>query len=306
MSRKSREEIDSELRRRIDRLRSGVSQAKTLSAPDHPADKKALDVLDTWLDQASNADTVREERISLVLKTEAELCLYEPRAILAADHIRLEDRLYRLSDSAQKAWKECLGTVTKAAKDEKDYRQLLRHLTYELAEAAESYQRVAKERATALSKIMTWVFVLIAFLIFLFFNQLLEMLDLLRIQSDQNAYIRGLPQPFVFTLLLSGSIGAMITVVRSLITEEKVRPDYANTLLVNILIRVAFGAVYAIAVVFALLANVLPVRPSSDSGLPMFLVLMAVAAGVSDKLFGQVISGVITGKREKKAKTETK
>jgi hypothetical protein len=136
-------------------------------------------------------------------------------------------------------------------------------------------------------------------LIVLFLTQLFAVLDATRGQPNPVAFLRSFPQPLVIMVLFAGSLGAAVTVVRSLLTEEKVRPDYVPALLVNLLIRVAFGALYAITVIFALHAEILPLRPSTENGLLMFFVVAAVAAGVSDQLFGLAISGVITGNRDR-------
>jgi len=93
----------------------------------------------------------------------------------------------------------------------------------------------------------------------------------------------------------------MITVVQSVIVEERVRPEYVAVLSMNSLIRVAFGSVYAITVVFALLSNLLPLRLNTEGGLAMAVVITAIAAGVSDRLFGKVISDIVTGKKDSRS-----
>lgn len=302
------ETIDSELRTRIERLGSTIKQARACIKDKHHAEQErteaVLKEMEGWLDQAIAPGTSNDDRVRLVLRTDAELCLYEPTIILDADVIRLEDRFYRLKEDAAKSWKERLA---KCKSDEPEFRQLLRHLTYDLQENAARFDRTNEKRADALFSIMIVAFIVLLVLIFCFVGALWWTLEMLRsqVQLDQTqaAFIRSLPGPVVITLLIAGCLGAMINVVRSMLVDEKMRAEYKGTLLLNVGIRVAFGAVYAIVVVFALFSEILPLKPSTDKALPllMFLVVAAVAAGWSDQLFGKVISAIIEGKSQSKA-----
>jgi len=304
MARDTKKAIDRELQQRIDRLRSTVKQARAHIKGVPPTDQEeavaALKELDKWLDEANNEETKHDCRVRLVLKTEAELCLYEPASLLSAEDIRLEDRLYRFpTESSRNAWKERLE---KSSHNEQEHRQVLRHLTYELAEAAEIFDRLAEKRNQALRRIMSVALGIVVVLLVFFVVELLSTLNALPsgLDSEQAAFVRSLPTSLMLTVLVGGSLGAMINVVRSVLTEERMRLDYTSALLLNVGIRVAFGAIYAIVVVFALFSEILPVKPN-DKGLLMFVVVAAVAAGWSDKLFGEVVSNVITGKQRTKA-----
>lgn len=309
--RKGNNTIDSELEVRISRLRSTLDQA-TRDAQNRPEGEvvdvvNSLKVLGSWLDEALKPETPKQRRVQLVLMTEAELCIYTPKATLVADRIRLEDRFYRLSETAKKQWQLELAKFSDSKQpDEFAYRQLLRRLTYDLAEAAESFDRLSTERATALFRTLTCGLVIIVLLLGGFYFELESTSTQLLHQTDGNAFLRTLPNSVVLVLLLAGSMGAMITTIRSLIVDEKARTELVHILIVNMFIRVIFGALYAIVFVFALVAHILPVSPNTEIGLLQFFVVAGVAAGFSDQLFGQAISSFITSKGEKKSTKDRK
>jgi hypothetical protein len=304
--------LDKDLARRIDSLRSGVEQSRChvakrqySSAAEHEQAKAAVEQLEQLLVDAAKKETPPDERVRLTQRVDAELCLYEPVALLKADRIRLEDRFYRFSDSVQKKWQDHLASQkTTDPQAEDDYRQVLRQLTYEVAQAAEDFNRKSAERAKALAKIVRWVLVLLVALLALFvFSVWAAMpacpqpgckLDLLTISRAQ-------PLGVMSSLLLAGALGAMTSVVPSVLVDEKARSEYVNTVLLNMLVRVALGSVYAVVVAFAILSGVIRIVPTGDGADPYFyLVIVAVVAGVSDKLFGKVIGAVIQGKPQSK------
>jgi hypothetical protein len=108
-------------------------------------------------------------------------------------------------------------------------------------------------------------------------------------------------------VLLAGGIGATITTLNSLILEEKLRTE-SFAIFLNVVIRIAFGGVYAIIVVFALLSgDILPmIKLGSGLHALMTTVVVAFVSGTSDKLFGQVVGRVIEGKSQKKDKRDEK
>ncbi len=286
--------IDSEFRIRIDRLHSGINQALQFPANSNDMAPNALQRLKEDLSKAVSEDLPKEERISIVQKVEAELCLYHPPALLAADRIRLEDRLYRLRSNPRAEWKK---TLSEFKRDDPcvEHRQLLHRLSFELAEAAESFQRLAGIRSRTLFLLMGFSLIVTLLILVLFFMSLVQVVKAAQGTNDLAMFVRSFPEPLMYTLSLAGSMGAIITTVDAVIHENKIRPDYIWTLISNILIRIAFGAVYAIVVVFALLSGLLPLSPSTDEGLILFLIVASIAAGLSDKFFGQAISSVISG-----------
>jgi hypothetical protein len=300
-----KQEIDSELDIRLARLdsvaRQGRFEIHRRTEIEREEALKSLELAESWLTEAHKPDTSKERRIRLVQRTEAESCIYIPKATLVAERIRLQDRLYRLSETVQKQWQQELAKYSDDKSfDEGAYRQLLRRLAYELAEAAESFERLSKQRATALFITLISALAIIAFLFFFFFRSLELVSDQVRSQSDGNAFLRTFPASLVIVLSLAGSMGAMLTTIRSLIVDEKARVEFAHILIVNMIIRIFFGALYSIVVVFALTSHILPVSPNTDIGLLQFFVVAAVAAGFSDQLFGQAISTFITSKKDKK------
>jgi hypothetical protein len=290
---------DNELEARISRLRSTVDEAMRDSArlvePDRSTRREALGQASKWLNDASDPSTDHDVRVRLVLKTEAETCLYSPTNTLIADRIRLEDRLYRLSDTAKKAWLVELDKSSRGRpENEIAYRQLLRRLTYDLAEAAESFDRLAKERKNSLLLTLSSALAITIALGVAFFYAFTATAAQLSLRPDANAFLRSLPNSVIYVVLLAGSLGAMLTTTRSLIMDEKARTDLVYVVVVNMLVRVMFGAFYSMVFVFALVSHLLPLAPSTEVGLLEFFVVAGVAAGFSDQLFGQAISSFIT------------
>ena len=98
-------------------------------------------------------------------------------------------------------------------------------------------------------------------------------------------------------VLLSGALGAMINIVPSTISKEKRRPVYKWTYIDSMVVRAVLGGVYAFIVYIATLGHLLPLTIPSDFETAMsFLTVLAFASGYSDRLFGQVLRNLITGK----------
>jgi hypothetical protein len=96
-----KQEIDSELDIRLARLdsvaRQGRFEIHRRTEIEREEALKSLELAESWLTEAHKPDTSKERRIRLVQRTEAESCIYIPKATLVAERIRLQDRLYRLS-----------------------------------------------------------------------------------------------------------------------------------------------------------------------------------------------------------------
>ena len=88
----------------------------------------------------------------------------------------------------------------------------------------------------------------------------------------------------------------MVSIVPSMISAEKKRTDYSSTYIWYMILRAVLGSVYALVVYSATLAHVLPITIPADlmTAIP-FLAVLGFASGFSDRLFGQVLSGFITG-----------
>lgn len=313
--------VDDDLLRRVDGLRSGLAQARhhiASRAADKALAEQALGEIEDWLTRAADttAATPMDERKRLVTKADAELCLYEPSELLKVDRVRIEDRFFRLSEGARSAWTAALKGFDDNQDNGPGYRQLLRSLTYEVAQAGANFERLTGARRQTLLFITAWsaiIFVIIGGLFLDAFSASLaaisaagataptaDPLDVILRSSSLTESTPGIKP--TLALLLAGMLGAMVFVFQSVLVEEKLRPENKWPLLLNILVRVGFGALYALVAVIAVLTGLLPLSvPSGGPKAFMILTLVAVAAGLSDKLFGEVIGGIIEGKKAAKA-----
>jgi len=321
--------IDDDLLRRIDGVHSELVQARIhigqrADAEGEPA-AKALNELDSWLAQARHPDTPSEERLRLVTKIDAELCLYEPAELLKADHVRIEDRFFRLSETARAKWTSILKEYDGGKGDEGEYRQLLRSLTYEVAQAGANFDRLTAARR----KTVLWItgFTLVILLVlgcwFLeVFPASVAAVSALSAATPASgartapeavyAIVRSMTSSRetlwnspTLSLLLAGMLGAMVFIFWSVLSEEKLRPENTWPLVLSILVRVGFGALYAFVSVIGVLTGLVPLKvPSGGEKAFMFLTLVAVAAGLSDKLFSKVIGGIMEHKKETNAKPD--
>ena len=303
-------EVDAELESRVDRLESECRQAKLHceSLPDG-ADKqnrlKDLEVAEQAVAEA-RAQGDKEARVRAALRAEAELCLTKPVPLLVPTANRLREKLYRLdSKRREAAWEAHLDQLTGDGdafdeQAEQVIRFRLKSLTYETTEAAERYERLANERSSALQAILTasfvFVMVLLVAVIWSLTGLMLDCCDGVGNTQDC-ACGAALSWAWLRLVLLAGGLGAMINIVPSTIGEEKRRSVYAWTYIVSMGVRAVLGSVYAFIVYVATLAHVLPLTIPSDLETAVsFLTVVGCASGYSDRLFGQVLSNLITGK----------
>ena len=309
-------ESDAELESRADRLQSECRQARLSceSLPDG-VDKqnrlKDLEVAEQAVAEA-RAEGDKAARIRAALRAEAELCLTKPVPLLVPTANRLREKLYRLdSKRREEAWEKYLDRLTRDGdafdeQAEQAVRFRLKSLTYESTEAAERYERLAKERSSAIQTILTVSFVIVIVLlagVMWSLNGL--MLDCCDGVGNTQDRVCGaaLSWKWLKLVLFAGGLGAMITIVPSTINERKKRSDYSWTYIRYMVVRVVLGSVYAFIVYSATLAHVLPLAiPAEPETAIPFLAVLGFASGFSDRLFSQVLTNLITGKSSSKKK----
>ena len=298
-------ETDIELDSRVDRLQSEFRQARLHceSLPDGEEKQNRLDVLEA-AEQAlaeARADGDNATRTRAALKVEAELCLTKPLAMLVPTANRLREKLYRLDDRERAAWEKDLDQLlSNGDVHEETLRPRLHQLTYRSTEAASRYRRLAKERSNAIRKV-SWVAlsilaILLCGLVFSLNGLMLGASDEMIVSQD-GARSDGLSWARFTIVFFAGGLGAMVNIIPSMIAAEKKRTEYSSTYIWYMILRAVLGSVYALVVYLATLAHVLPITIPAEfmTAIP-FLAVLAVASGFSDRLFGQVLSGFITGK----------
>ncbi len=309
-------ESDAELESRADRLQSECRQARLYceSLPDG-VDKqnrlKDLEVAEQAVAEA-RAEGDKAARIRAALRAEAELCLTKPVPLLVPTANRLREKLYRLdSKRREEAWEKYLDRLTRNGdaldeQAEQAVRFRLKSLTYESTEAAERYERLAKERSSAIQAILTGSFVIVIVLlagVMWSLNGL--MLDCCDGVGNTQDCVCGaaLSWKWLKLVFFAGGLGAMITIVPSTINERKKRSDYSRTYIWHMVVRVVLGGVYAFIVYSATLAHVLPLAIPAEPEMAIpFLAVLGFASGFSDRLFSQVLTNLITGKSSSKKK----
>ena len=314
-------EVDAELESRVDRLESECRQARLHceSLPDG-ADKqnrlKDLEVAEQAVAEA-RAEGDKPARLRAALRAEAELCLTKPVPLLVPTANRLREKLYRMEpgrDSKRReAWEKYLDRLAKdndalggQAEQEPAVRLRLKSLTYESTEAAERYERLAKERSSAIQIILFVSFVIVMVLlvgvIWSLNGLMLDCCD--GMGNTQDCACRAaLSWAWLRLVLLAGGLGAMINIVPSMISKEKRRPVYWWTYIESMVVRAVLGGVYAFIVYIATLAHVLPLTVPSDLKTAIsFLTVLGFASGYSDRIFGQVLRNLIMGKSSSKKK----
>lgn len=288
-------EFDAELESRVDRLQSECRQAKLHceSLPDGPDKQnrlKDLEVAEQAVAEAS-AEGDRAARTRAVLRVEAELCLTKPAVSLVPTANRLRDKFYRLSPEQREAWEKDLDRLMRDGDvvEEQTLRLRLQMLTYELTEATERYNRLAGERLMAILLVLCFSLAILTVLLVWLAGSLNGLMD--------GAGGAALSWAWLRPVLLAGGLGAMISIVPSTISEEKRRPVYAWTYILHMGVRAVLGSVYAFIVYVATLSHVLPLAVPADPKMAIpFLTVLGFASGYSDRLFGQVLSNLITGK----------
>ena len=190
--------------------------------------------------------------------------------------------------------------------DEPTLRLRLQVLTYELTEAADRYNRLARERSKAISIVLRFSLAIVAMLLVGLVGSLNGLMsDPGPGVNDRQAGAGDAALSWVWLtpVLLAGGLGAMISIVPSTISEEKRRPVYASTYIWYMGVRAILGSVYAFIVYNATVAQVLPLTIPTDLTTAIsFLTVLAFASGFSDRLFGQVLSGLITGEESSSEK----
>ena len=298
-------EFDAELESRVDRLRSECRQARLHceSLPDGPDKQnrlKDLEVAEQAVAEA-RAEGDKAARTRAMLRAEADLCLTKPAESLVPTANRLRDKFFRLSPEQRGAWEEDLDRLMRDGdvEEEQTLRLRLQMLTYELTEAADRYNRLAGKRSMAIRSVLC---VSLAIVTVLLVGLVCSLNGLMSDPGDglnnrQNGVDgAALSWARLMPVLLAGGLGAMITIVPSTINERKKRSDYSLTYISYMVVRVVLGSVYAFIVYSATLAEVLPLAvPAEPKAAMPFLTVLGFASGFSDRLFGQVLSGLITG-----------
>lgn len=298
-------QADIELEARLDRLESECRQARAhCESLSDDADRqnclRAIEAAERDLHEA-RAESDQPTRTGAALRVEAELCLTKPVAMLAPTADRLRDKLYRLDDREREAWEKELDRSISNGEvlQEETLRPRLQLLTYRSTEAAYRYRRLAKERSNVIS-IMLGVSLLIvtALLCGIVFSLNYLLLGASHGMNDcQDAVANdGLSWARVAFVFALGGLGAMVSIVPSMIAAEKQRSVYWHAYILDILVRVVFGGVYAFIVYSATLAHILPIAvPSEPLAEVSFLAVLGLASGYSDRFFHQVLSSFITG-----------
>lgn len=301
-------EVDAELESRIDRLESECRQAQLHceSLPDGSDKQNRLKDLEA-AEQAvaeAHAEGDKAARTRAALRVEAELCLTKPALLLVPTANRLRDKLYRLRPKQREAWGKDLDRLIRDGdvadeQAEQALRLRLRELTYELTEAAERYKRLAEERSRALGIVLCASFaIMTVFLIGLVWSLNGLMLDVGDVMANvqDGAGDAAFSWAWLIPVLLAGGLGAMTSIVPSTIGEKKKRSGYAWTYIRHMGVRAVLGCVYAFIVYSAVLADVLPLAVPAEPRTAMpFLIVLGFASGFSDRIFGQVLSNLITG-----------
>ena len=320
-----RRKPDAELESRVDRLESECRQAKLHceSLPDGPDKQnrlKDVEVAEQAVAEA-RADGDKAARVRAALRAEAELCLTKPVPLLVPTANRLREKLYRLDSKRREVWETYLDRLIGDGdaldeQAEQAVRSRLKSLTYESTEAADHYKRLVAKRSSAIGWVLGASFVIVAVLLFVlvrFLNGLmLDFGDAMDNTQDGEDGAGAVVLPWVRlipVLLLAGGLGAMISIVPATISEKKRRPGIAWTYIGHMGVRAVLGSVYAFMVYSATLAEILPLAVPVDprTAIP-FLTVLGFASGYSDRLFGQVLSNLITGEgsSEKKGGTDSR
>ncbi len=269
-----RKEADREYLVRRERLKSEIEKSRSGS------NNRELDVLAQELDTFTG-DRPGPRELLVVHKAEAELCLVKPVSLLYPTYLRLRSRFYRFDQDRRIAWEADLKRLLpdeSIVSQEDVLRQRLCHLTYELSEEAESYNRLSQEKSRVVRNLtIAGIILLIVLLIAEIFA------------------VHGLPpSPWLFDQLLipglvAGALGSITSATSSIGDESARRDEFLWTLLSQLALRTLLGAVYALLVLTAVFSQLLPIAiPKSDASL-YFVLAFGFAAGFSDKFFGQTV-----------------
>ncbi len=280
--RPKKKEADREYLIRRERLRSEIELAKHNGKKEN---QNALISLAKELETHHN-DRPEPQDLLVVQKVEAELCLFKPVALLYPTSLRLRSRFYRFDPDRRVPWEAELKRLlpdSSTIVDEDVLRQRLRHLTYELNEEAEAYNRLSKEKSRVVRNLT------IAGISFVFLLLISEIIVIRQL----------LPGPMLFDQwlvpgMLAGALGAITSATGAIADESARRDEYWWTLLAQLVVRTMLGAVYAFVVLAAVSSQLFPMSiPKLEDSLP-FVLALGFVAGFSDKLFGQTVSQLIT------------
>jgi len=292
--------FDREYLVRCERLKSELGQ------PRDGIDSGRLKALRDELEDLIKLDAGRpsEAHVAAVVKIDAELCIYKHKDLLYPTYLRLVGKLYRFKEPRRSAWESDLKRLIADQKKEDTLRQRLRQLTFEASEDAESYNRIAAERADVYWSLL-WTGVL-----FLIVALLAIVPAILLFKGEGPKFVHWLVPS-----VLAGAIGAITTTLIGIYDEEKPRPEYKGTLQLQVFVRGVLGIVYAAVVYVAVWCRVLPIALPTEKDPDIqfaFYLALGFAAGFSDKLFGKTISKFIVegsaaaDKEKKKRKDDNK
>lgn len=277
--RSGKNKADLEYQIRRERLKSEIRQSTNSD------DVTRLDPLRRQMetltsDQPSAADLLTVQVV------EAELCMFKPLSLLYPTYLRLQARMYRLEPDRQLAWEADLKRLipnNETIHCEDVLRQRMRQLTFELNEAAESYNRLTRQKSGVLLALNFWGIGLVVALLLV---EILAVYILPRVPSFRDWLLVALP---------AGALGAAATAIGAIRDESARREEFLNTLIAQMVVRVSLGLVYAFLVLAAVAGQIVPIKVPTepDARIALFLAL-AFAAGFSDKFFGQTVSQLIT------------
>jgi hypothetical protein len=278
----TRQRPDREYLARRERLCSEIEQARQLG------EVEKLDALSQALKTLSS-DRPTHTDLLIILKAEAELCMLKPASLLYPTFLRLQSRFYRFDPERRALWEADLKRLlpnSNTIVEEDVLRQRLRHLTYELNEEAEAYNRLTEERSRVVRHLTIGAIFLLLVLL------AIEVVVIRRLPAG--------PLSFEETLipgLLAGALGALTSATGSIAEERSARrQEYWWTLQVQLAIRTILGGVYALVVLAAVSSQLIPMTIPKTEALLAFIFVLSFVAGFSDKLFGQTVSQLITGK----------
>jgi len=278
--RRRRSDADQEYLIRVERLKSEILQSRT------GAGNARLDQLQQEVDGLHGGHPKAGDLL-IVQKVEAELCLFKPLTLLYPTSLRLQARLYRFESERQRAWQADLKRLipnNETINHEADLRQRLRQLTYEINEAAEAYNRLSRQKSSVVRALnCCGIGIIIVCLI-------LEILAISRLPPGPSSF-----RDWLFTAMPAGALGAAVTAIGAIRDESARREEFLLTLVAQMVVRIMLGVVYALAILAALFSQILPIKVSVEPDAQFALVLvLAIAAGFSDKFFGQTVSHLIT------------
>jgi hypothetical protein len=271
-------EADREYLVRRERLLSEIEQSKQ-GCRNHDA----LQALAQNLSALSN-NRPDPHDLLVVQKVEAELCLVKPVALLFPTTLRLRSRFYRFDPDRRATWEADLKRLLPDAstvKEEDVLRQRLRHLTYELNEEAEGYNRRSLQKSRVVRNLTIAGIILLFLLLFCEIRAVPKQLS----NSFDQWLIPG---------LLAGALGSNTSAIVAIADETARKEEFFWTLVVQLVVRTTLGAVYAFMVLAAVSSQLVPLAPSKPEILLPFVLALSFVAGFSDKLFGQTVSQLIT------------